>query len=538
MNFIVKGKDEESTDSAKNYKVKKNIDEKILLPEMEISVKNDTKAKSLSVSSEQQYYKKDKTKKTQEEITSLDVVYNKASGKTNVKLIKAGAAISKAKSFVIYAAAFAITFLLVFGTMSQINMRLRFANEVIIDGRSVGYVSDKRELSNILERVDADTRAFFGNNHEINRQITYIPRIMATSDITSKHNLEDNIRSSNTETVYAHVLSINGKALFAAYDVKDIEDAIEFVKQDYIVKNDGDPNEIVEFIDKITIEKDYTTLANIRSIDSMISDLTATKEGEQVYYVGENDTLWEIARTNDLTIDDIMELNQDLTDIIHEGDPIVLKKSVPQYSIVSTLSHTVEKDIPYDVEKIQESSMFEGTTEVVEPGSLGKKRVSETIEKRDGQIVNVIVHSEEMLEEPVREVIRVGTKPVPKKGNGIFSRPLAGTITSRYGRRSSGQHTGLDIAASTGSSIKAADSGVVVFSGWSGGYGNLVKIDHRNGYVTYYAHCSKLLVSYGQEISAGQQIAKVGSTGNSTGPHLHFEVRKNGQPQDPSNYLN
>lgn len=119
-------------------------------------------------------------------------------------------------------------------------------------------------------------------------------------------------------------------------------------------------------------------------------------------------------------------------------------------------------------------------------------------------------------------------------------RPVSGIVTSRFGaasaiRRSS--HTGLDLATSSGTPIKAAASGTVTFSGYKGSYGNLLVITHGNGVQTYYAHCSKLYLSAGASVSQGQNIAAVGSTGNSTGPHLHFEVRVNGTAYNPENYI-
>ena len=119
-------------------------------------------------------------------------------------------------------------------------------------------------------------------------------------------------------------------------------------------------------------------------------------------------------------------------------------------------------------------------------------------------------------------------------------RPVSGIVTSRFGaasaiRRSS--HTGLDLATSTGTPIKAAASGTVTFSGYKGSYGNLMVITHENGVQTYYGHCSQLYLSAGATVSQGQTIAAVGSTGNSTGPHLHFEVRVNGTAYNPENYV-
>lgn len=115
--------------------------------------------------------------------------------------------------------------------------------------------------------------------------------------------------------------------------------------------------------------------------------------------------------------------------------------------------------------------------------------------------------------------------------------PVSGTITSRFGNRSRGYHTGLDIAAPLGTNMGAIASGTVTYAGYKGSYGNLVIISHGNGVQSYYAHCNKLLVSVGQSVAAGQVIAQVGSTGNSTGPHLHLEIRINGTAVNPQNYL-
>jgi len=125
-------------------------------------------------------------------------------------------------------------------------------------------------------------------------------------------------------------------------------------------------------------------------------------------------------------------------------------------------------------------------------------------------------------------------------GGIILIKPTSGVITSRFGSRSSirsSAHTGLDIGAPTGTTIKAAASGTVTFVGYKGSYGNLVVISHGNGVQTYYAHCNTLCVSNGAYVTQGQKIATVGNTGNSTGPHLHLEVRVNGVAYNPQNYV-
>ena len=129
------------------------------------------------------------------------------------------------------------------------------------------------------------------------------------------------------------------------------------------------------------------------------------------------------------------------------------------------------------------------------------------------------------------------------RGTGILTYPSGGRISSPFGWRTHPIlrrrrfHSGLDFAASHGSPIRAADSGTVIFSGWYGGYGKTVIINHGKGISTLYGHSSNIYVKEGQSVQRGQAIAAIGSTGLSTGPHLHFEVRKNGTPVNPAKYL-
>lgn len=125
-------------------------------------------------------------------------------------------------------------------------------------------------------------------------------------------------------------------------------------------------------------------------------------------------------------------------------------------------------------------------------------------------------------------------------GVHIAVMPVKGNVSSRFGAREAirdHEHKGLDIAAATGTPIKAVADGTISFSGTKNGYGNLIIIDHGNGITTYYGHCSKLYKSVGDTVSAGDVIGAVGSTGNSTGPHLHFEIRKDGVYVNPAKYL-
>lgn len=119
----------------------------------------------------------------------------------------------------------------------------------------------------------------------------------------------------------------------------------------------------------------------------------------------------------------------------------------------------------------------------------------------------------------------------------LFINPAAGVLTSGFGARWGRTHSGIDIGGDMNSDILAAADGVVTYADWMSGYGNYVMIDHHNGYQTAYGHCNSLLVSDGEQVTQGQLIAKMGSTGNSTGPHLHFEVKADNVFQDPLDYV-
>ena len=163
----------------------------------------------------------------------------------------------------------------------------------------------------------------------------------------------------------------------------------------------------------------------------------------------------------------------------------------------------------------------------------------ETIQEAKAKVTEKLDAELKQKEEEEEEQKRIESQTV----NGIYLACIpvtGGTISSRYGVSESVRdhvHKGLDIAASYGTPIKAVADGTVTYAGSYGGYGNIVIIDHGNGIETYYGHCSKITTSVGKTVSAGDTIAAVGSTGNSTGNHCHFEIRVNGTQVNPQTYL-
>lgn len=172
--------------------------------------------------------------------------------------------------------------------------------------------------------------------------------------------------------------------------------------------------------------------------------------------------------------------------------------------------------------------------------------LNETREKPKPVIKEEIV--EKTVTAPKKEDVKAAVvkQPAekPKQTKAEYQRPLpekTGIFTSRFGKRTlNGQtrlHAGIDIAAPKGSPIYAAKEGRITRAGWASGYGLLIEIEHPNGTFTRYAHCSKLLMKAGDKVNQGTEIAQVGSTGRSTGSHLHFEIIKNGKPVNPYGYV-
>lgn len=216
-----------------------------------------------------------------------------------------------------------------------------------------------------------------------------------------------------------------------------------------------------------------------------------------------------------------MKITYHYVEIQLDGNTI---ETVNQKSEAEELIGTIKQDHPEinlslaektteNIEEIKTSSIEVAKTTLL--AQVGEKEQKEEQIKREQGIANV-------------------------NGIQLATLPIKGTITSRYGVNSRirvSTHTGLDIAATTGTPIKVVAEGTVTCASYSGSYGNLVKVSHGNGVETWYGHTSKMYVKVGQKVTAGEVIAAVGSTGNSTGPHLHFEIRINGNHVNPQQYV-
>ncbi|UJF33340.1 peptidoglycan DD-metalloendopeptidase family protein [Paenibacillus hexagrammi] len=223
--------------------------------------------------------------------------------------------------------------------------------------------------------------------------------------------------------------------------------------------------------------------------------------------------------------------------MIKIGDKLDLTLLQPTLSVKTTEKVIRNQEIQYDTEYVKDDNLRVGVIQPISEGKNGLKKVTIQVTKVNGMMTDEQVVNEEIIDQPVTAKARKGTKVVKGEGSGKFAWPVASpNITSTYGVRWGKLHKGIDITGNK--KIMAADNGKVVETGYKNDYGNYVIINHLNGYETLYGHMSKIIAKEGAIVEKGEQIGVMGSTGDSTGVHLHFEIHKSGGLQNPLKYLN
>lgn len=211
------------------------------------------------------------------------------------------------------------------------------------------------------------------------------------------------------------------------------------------------------------------------------------------------------------------------------------------FSYTVTLSEISTESIPFKTVYKNSSSYYEGEKVTSVAGKNGEKSLTYEVTYKDGNESSRLLVSEKEVSPATDKIVLVGTKK-STASTGKYAFPLKSMyVTSNYGGRYLNSkydyHLGVDLRAAKGTSVYASDGGKVIFSGYMGSYGYLIQIQHDNGDVTYYAHLSSLGVKKGVRVYKGQAIAKSGATGNVTGAHLHFEIRRNGKTVNPLTLL-
>lgn len=292
----------------------------------------------------------------------------------------------------------------------------------------------------------------------------------------------------------------------------------------------------MEFTGDVEIFTDMVSRSEMMPIEDAVAEVTKTKETNKIYEIEPGDCLSVIAVKHDTSVESIVALNgfEDENVIIIAGQEIIL--AVPEPDIALRISEGVvyEEDYTESPIIIPNDAWYTSDEVVRQEGTVGRREVNAVVVTENGIETERSMIHQTILAESVPAVIERGTKIPP-----TYIKPISGgRFTSGFGRRWGRMHNGVDWACPTGTTVYASSNGTVVSAGWASGYGNCVLISHPDGRMTRYAHNSSLLVTAGQSVSQGQPIALSGSTGRSTGPHVHFEIYINGSRVNPLEYLN
>jgi len=340
------------------------------------------------------------------------------------------------------------------------------------------------------------------------------------------------------------LISISGKPDLYLRSESEAQQALAEIKRHYLPTDlTGVVIERAEFAEEVSIRAGTGPVKSIRTAKSAVEAMVKGLDRIVQHSVQKGESLWTIARDNNLTVAQLLEMNpQQKGEMLKPGQALNLVKAEPLVTVLVTLTATVEERIPYRTVYEADDSLWRGQQKVQRDGIPGSRQVTYRISKANGTETARDVISETVLSEPVSRIVLAGTKMMVASrdsgGNGILGWPTRGKINSPYGKKRGRKiHSGTDIDGEIGDPIFASGDGVVLEAGWKGRYGKCILLDHGRGLTTLYGHLSQINVVVGQQVSRGDIIGLLGTTGNSTGPHLHFEVRLNGEFQNPMKYL-
>jgi len=416
------------------------------------------------------------------------------------------------------------------------------AYAVVVNGQQVAVVEEKAEGEKAVQDFLAQTSQAVGTTVTLQDTVEFKQIQVDKKDIILADDVAEILSQELTVTVPAAVITINGQEAAALADKATAEQLLTKIKNRY-----NDPQAEITVL-KTEIKEKVAVVSKDVPVDQLVDDhqawqiLTVGKEKMVSHQVAEGESLWTISRANKMSMEDLIAANPGIDpDKLSIGDKVNLVKAEPLLH-VTTVAQCVEvKDVPFETKVSYDKSMLRGKDVVKQEGQKGSKEFQYTVVAVNGQAVDKQFIEAKVLTEPVDKVVVKGSKVVLASrgsgGSGMLMWPARGGISSRFGNRHGEFHTGLDINGSTGDPIKAAETGRVIDAGWGGGYGYMIKIDHGSGIQTWYAHLSKISCSVGDQVERGEVIGREGSTGRSTGSHLHFEVRIGGKAVNPLNYL-
>ena len=411
------------------------------------------------------------------------------------------------------------------------------------NGKHLGYVKNQEDVTKVLDLVSEELSKEYGSNIQINEDsdITFTEMVILDKEVDNIDAVLKKLTYMSDMKAEAYGIYIEGTLYVTVESEAAAKKVLRNVQNGYLEEeSDKLKYEKLGFMEEVEVKQIDTKLAYISSVKQATKKIMTGGEKEVTYTVKDGDTIYDICQELDVTWDEIKAMNPEIKEeSIYPGDKILLNRATAAVSVRTVEKRTFTEKIPYETKYEKSDEMYEGDSTVKQEGVKGKRVVTARITRENGEIIKRKDLDERVISEPTTEIIVKGTKPRPKTlPTGTLKYPIYGAVlTSEFGWRWGRNHDGLDWGCANGTPIYAADGGTVVYTGWYYGYGLYVKIDHGSGVQTAYAHCDDIYVSTGEQVYQGQHIAASGNTGNSTGPHLHFEVLVNGSPQDPFQYL-
>ncbi len=448
---------------------------------------------------------------------------------------------------------------LLFGTVSA-DSKIQTVYHVYIDGERIGTVDSTNIIDKVIEQKkdsmqkEYNELSLVANDVSIIEEHAFLPTVNNAATVKK-------VEAGVEIVAEAKAITIDGEPVAYLTNEEDAEEALKQLKLQYVKQEELQELEArkdseeplpplaegqsrlldVSFTEKVSVSEEKVSPDQVLTPEETVTLLQKGTLEEKKYQVKEGDVLGSIAVAHELATDELLALNPDITEdtTIQIGQELNVTAYKPFLTVVVTMEQNKNEAIKHETKVVENSNMYKGDTKVTQEGQDGEKAVHYEYEMINGITTATIKVAETVKKEPVAHVVEKGTKVVPSRGTGNLAWPASGGyISSHVGYRWGRLHKGIDIARPSNYTIKAADNGTVVEAGYSGGFGNKVVINHNNGLRTIYAHLSSIHVSVGQTVTKGQQIGVMGSTGNSTGVHLHFEVYKNGALQNPLDYLN
>lgn len=423
---------------------------------------------------------------------------------------------------------------------------LNYGISVEYNGQTLGIIAEEGDYED-AERTMQERIVYVEGNETVTLSPTFSVQVVEdTDEIVNSYQLADKmIANSDTKLTEAYGMYIDGNFVGALTE-KDREPVMQLLA-DMKAEYDSPDVTSISFDKEIEYQKGLYLENSLIPTENVVDMLTETKQKEATYTVVKGDAPIKIAKKNNITLEELRELNPEIDKKCVVGQEVLLKREESFLSVVVTKELNYTEQVDYETEEVKNSNEYQGSRTVLVKGEEGEAEVVAEAEYIDGYEVGRTIISRVVTKEPVTQRVSVGTKtPKPIKGpvitgNGKYLWPVAGGYISSYFADTAGRggksHKGLDIAAPYGTAIFAADAGTVTMSKWYSGYGKCIMITHDDGTVTLYGHCSTLIAKYGQRVEKGEVIALVGSTGNSTGNHCHFEVRSGGRYLNPLNYI-